>query len=152
MIRYTLRHNINACKVLFTINKKEGTDDGKYKDTCDEFANHVSQSLRRSDIITRTRFNQYFLFLADIREEFINKVVDNIIETWYQQSGRDVIINYETEFIRNDGGVISGLENKHVVVVDDDETNLIVATKVLSDAGIRVTSMNPGIQVLLTNP
>ena len=148
IIRYIARHNVNACKVLFTLESSEKVDIQKYKDLCDEFGNHVRQSLRKSDILTRSRYNQYYVFLTDIREEFTKKVVDNIIESWYQEKGRDVVIKYDTEFVRSEIGSALGDEDRNVIIVDDEDISLDMAAKILREDGVNVTTLNSGEALL----
>jgi putative two-component system response regulator len=53
-------------------------------------------------------------------------------------------ITYETEFVRNEGGRILEIGNKHVVIVDDDDMSLQYAGKLIKEEGIKVTSFNSG--------
>ena len=148
VMRYVSRHGIKACKLLFTIDPVDGIGDEEYADACDEFGNHLRQSLRKSDIITRNRYNQYYAFLTEFREGFISKVVDQIVETWTEKNGNKITIKYESEFISSNAGGALKVEGKHVIVVDDDSTDTKVTRKVLKDAGVRVTVFESG-QALL---
>ena len=53
VIRYIARYNVNGCKLLFSLSPAEGMDTKEYKNLCDEYGNHIRQSLRKSDILTR---------------------------------------------------------------------------------------------------
>ncbi len=75
VIRYIMRHHINACKVLFTLEPASGTRNSAFFDRVDEFGNHIRGSLRKSDIFMRNCKNQYFVFLTDIRADSIDKVI-----------------------------------------------------------------------------
>lgn len=97
VIRYITRNKHSACKVLFTLYLRDAG--GNYGESCDRFDEHLKQSLRKSDIYTRSRFNQFFVFLTDIREESIQKVIDKIIDRWYEQNGHQVDIAYEKEYV-----------------------------------------------------
>ena len=72
VIRYIMRHHINACKVLFTLEPASGTRNSAFFDRVDEFGNHIRGSLRKSDIFMRNCKNQYFVFLTDIRADSID--------------------------------------------------------------------------------
>ena len=146
--RYFVRNNINMCKVLYTLDKVEGTSDEQYRDACDEFGNHLRESMRKSDILTRSRYNQYYVILTDIREEFINKVIDEIIKRWNDSLNTKLKITYETEFVRNEGGRILEKGNKHVVIVDDDEMSLQYAKKLIEEEGIKTTVFRSGNELL----
>ncbi len=148
IIRYVTRHNTNACKILFTLEQPEGVSKERYNDSCDEFGNHVRQSLRKSDIVTRNRFNQYYVFLTDFREDFIDRIAGQIISSWYEQDGRNTNIRYDSEFITPRAGRDFEVQDKHVIVVDDDEQYLKFASKILNDKSIRVTPLNSGTALL----
>ena len=148
IIRYVTRHNTNACKILFTLEQPEGISKERYNDSCDEFGNHVRQSLRKSDIVTRNRFNQYYVFLTDFREDFIDRIAGQIISSWYEQDGRNTNIRYDSEFITPREGRDFEVQDKHVIVVDDDEQYLKFASKILNDKSIRVTPLNSGTALL----
>ena len=109
--RYFVRNSINSCKVLFTLEQVEGSDPTAYKNCCDEFGNHIREALRKSDVLTRSRFNQYFVMLTDLREEFVDKVLEQIVDGWkdYTNDSADahldkssINIKYEFIYVRND--------------------------------------------------
>ena len=149
VIRYVERHKTTACKLLFTLEASEGTDEQAYTDACDEFGNHVRMSLRKSDIITRNRTNQYYVFFTEFREDYVERVVTKIIDEWYGSKGHIVDITYDTEFVRHSStGKPLSFEDKHVLMVDDDMINLKLAEKALNEGGIRVTSLTSGDALL----
>ena len=78
IVRYIMRHHINACKLLFTLSPADGRADTEYYDSVDEFGNHIRESLRKSDIFMRNNKNQYFVFLTDIRADSVDKVIAHI--------------------------------------------------------------------------
>ena len=86
VMRYIIRHHINACKVLFTLAPASGNTDTDFYDNVDEFGNHIRSSLRKSDIFMRNHKNQYFVFLTDIRSDSIEKVVSNLINNWHNSN------------------------------------------------------------------
>ena len=144
VIRYIMRHHINACKVLFTLEPASGTRNSAFFDRVDEFGNHIRGSLRKSDIFMRNCKNQYFVFLTDIRADSIDKVISHIIDKWHSKSTEDIVITYETEFIGSRQELSDAKKFKKVVVVDDDIINLQVAGKILSSGGIHVTALRSG--------
>ncbi len=148
IIRYAMRHHINACKVLITLAPGEGVNDNDYADSVDEFGTHIRQSLRKSDILMRNDKNHYFIFLTDIREDSIGKVADHVIGSWKKTHKDDLKISYTTEFICNNEEQVMLDKTKSVVVVDDDEINLQIASKILISDGIGVTALKSGEALL----
>ena len=144
VIRYILRHHINACKVLLTLSPVSGVRDSDFFNSVDEFGNHIRSSLRKSDIFTRNGKNQYFVFLTDIRADSIDKVITHLVEDWEFASAANINITHEKEFIGNRQEIVSANEVKKVVVVDDDVINLQVAGKILSSGGLRVAALKSG--------
>ncbi|MBQ4217664.1 MAG: diguanylate cyclase, partial [Clostridiales bacterium] len=118
VMRYIIRHHINACKVLFTLAPVSGKTDTEFYDNVDEFGNHIRSSLRKSDIFMRNHKNQYFVFLTDIRSDSIEKVVSNLINNWHNSNSEELIITHETEFIGSKQEVAHNGEPKRVIVVD----------------------------------
>ena len=148
IIRYAIRHHINACKVLFTLAPAEGEPENAFADSVDEFGTHIRESLRKSDILMRNNKNHYFVFLTDIREDSVQKVADHIINGWKKKHTDDLQISYVTEFISNNAELVKVEKDKHVVVVDDDEINLQIASKILKSADIGVTTFKSGEALL----
>ena len=144
VMRYILRHHINACKVLFTLAPASGKADTAFYDNVDDFGNHIRSSLRKSDIFMRNHKNQYFVFLTDIRADSIEKVVSNLINNWHNKNSEELIITHETEFIGSRQEIAHVGEPRRVVVVDDDVINLQVAGKILSSGGLHVTALKSG--------
>ena len=144
VMRYILRHHINACKVLFTLAPASGKADTAFYDNVDDFGNHIRSSLRKSDIFMRNHKNQYFVFLTDIRADSIEKVVSNLINNWHNKNSEELIITHETEFIGSKQEIAHVGEPRRVVVVDDDVINLQVAGKILSSGGLHVTALKSG--------
>lgn len=148
IIRYIIRHHINACKVLFTLSPESGTPDAAYMDKLDEFGNHIRESLRKSDILMRNRKNQYFVFLTDIREDSVEKVIAHIIKDWNEKRISGIHIEYEYEFMGNNAIPVKTDKSRRVVVVDDDIFNLQVASKILKSDGIEVETLQSGQELI----
>ncbi|MBR1506662.1 MAG: response regulator [Eubacterium sp.] len=143
-IRYFIRNNINSSRILFTLNKVQGQTDVDFMNYADEFGNHIRESLRKSDILTRSRYNQYYILITDVREEFVERVMDKIVENWKIGYGDVLDISYETEFIRNDVGISGEDVQADIVMIDDDPINIDYAKSILSRHGVNVIPFNSG--------
>ena len=142
VIRYILRHRINACKVLFTLSPANGNADADFYSTVDEFGKCIRGSLRKSDIFMRNNKNQYFVFLTDVRLDAVNKVIEHLLSGWKKiNPSNDIIIEHEIELIDNEQKMVNTNKTKRVIVVDDDVLNLQVAGKIMSSGGIHVTAL-----------
>ena len=142
VIRYILRHRINACKVLFTLSPANGNADADFYSTVDEFGKCIRGSLRKSDIFMRNNKNQYFVFLTDVRLDAVNKVIEHLLSGWKKiNPSNDIIIEHEFELIDNEQKMVNTNKTKRVIVVDDDVLNLQVAGKIMSSGGIHVTAL-----------
>ena len=142
--RYFIRNNINSCKVLFTLHKPEEMHEENYHDFCDEFGNHIRENLRKSDLLTRSRFNQYYVIITDIREEFVDKVITEIIASWKENRRNSPEITYEKEFIRNEGDSTIDKITAVIAVVDDDEMVLTATRNALTEFGVKVETFTDG--------
>ena len=143
--RYFVRNNINSCKVLFTLDQVEGSDPKAYKNCCDEFGNYIREALRKSDVLTRSRFNQYFVLLTDLREEFIEKVIEQIVDNWkniendsddakFDKSSVDV--KYDFLYIRNDDREIPDNMRAEVALVEGSEEDAEFIGGILGKHGV----------------
>lgn len=141
VIRYILRHHINACKILFTLEPANGKADTEFYNNVDEFGKRIRGSLRKSDIFMRNNKNQYFVFLTDVRPDSVDKVISHIIDGWNSANSKELLIKHETEIIRNESDRFRANKTKKVIVVDDDVLNLQIAGKILSSGGIHVTAL-----------
>lgn len=146
--RYFIRNNINCSKVLFTLSKPESMSNEVYQDACDEFGNHIRESLRKSDMLTRSRYNQYFVLLTDIREKFVSAVSEGIIKTWDEGDNPRLDIEYDFEYVRNNPGIGFEDSEAEIAVVDDDDVNLDVASGVLIHRGLTVHTYSSGEEFL----
>ena len=144
VIRYILRHRINACKVLITLSPADGVKDNRFYDSVDEFGSHIRGSLRKSDIFMRNGKDQYFVFLTDIRADSIDKVISHLVDNWDAKASENMVITHEQEFVGSRQELIETKKVKKVVVVDDDVINLQIAGKILSAGGIHVTALRSG--------
>ena len=140
VIRYILRHHINGCKVLFTLDPANGKRDAEFYENVDEFGQRIRGTLRKSDIFMRNNKNQYFVFLTDIRADSTEKVINHLVNDWNSSTSKELVITYETELIGEKTDASKNKVNK-VIVVDDDVLNLQIAGKILSSGGLRVTAL-----------
>lgn len=101
VIRYNIRHHIDACKVLFTLSPEDGNLTKEFYDGVDEFGNHIRGSLRKSDIFMRYGKNQYFVFFTEIREDSVDMVISHLLENWNAKNITGIDISREVEFISN---------------------------------------------------
>ncbi|MBR6274644.1 MAG: response regulator [Lachnospiraceae bacterium] len=141
--RYFIRNNINACRVLFTLSPKSGLQDNSFKNSCEDFGNHVKEMLRKSDMVTKCRYNQYYVLISDVRKEFVTSIIQNITDSWYEKN--DILnIDYETEYVKNDGSVSPESSLANITIIDDDPFTIEFIKKTLANTGIGVTSIGSG--------
>ena len=144
VIRYIMRHHINACKVLLTLSPAKGIKDAEFYNGVDEFGNHIRGSLRKSDIFMRNGKEQYFIFLTDIRADSIDKVISHIVDNWDTKGAANITVTHEQEFVGSRQSFAEPKNVRKVVVVDDDVINLQVAGKILSSGGFHVAALKSG--------
>ncbi|MCR4776580.1 MAG: response regulator [Saccharofermentans sp.] len=140
VIRYIIRHHINGCKVLFTLDPANGKRDADFYENVDGFGQRIRGTLRKSDIFMRNNKNQYFVFLTDIRADSVEKVINHLVNDWNSSISKELVITYETELIGDKTDLSKNKTNK-IIVVDDDVLNLQIAGKILSSGGMRVTAL-----------
>lgn len=142
--RYFIRNNINSCKVLFTMKRPDDMEEAVYHDYCDDLGSHICEKLRKSDLITRSRLNQYYVIITDIREEFVDKVISGIIRSWTENRPNSPEIAYEKEFIRNEAKLDSDVPDAVIAVVDDDEMVITSVKAALKGHRVKVESFQSG--------
>jgi len=146
--RYIIRKHISACKILFTLSAGEGITEEFFAERCDRFGVFVRENLRKSDVVMRSRHNQYFLFLTDIHESAIEKVIGDLVRKWHEKYGDEIVVKFETEFLGDAVNVQRNSNETRIVVVDDDVTNLKMAGNILSKGGFYVTALKSGKALL----
>ena len=147
IMRYLMRNQGTACKVLIDLEPAGEMTDEAFRELCDSFGDHIGESLRKSDLFMKSRFNRYFVLLSDIREDYIEKVVGDLLKEWNAKHPDTLSISYETEFVGTEDDEKYDREVR-VAVVDDDTANLQVAGHILSKNGFYVTALKSG-QALL---
>ena len=146
--RYFSRNKNNFCKVLFTLEKTDKISEKAYRDYTDDFGFNLRESLRKSDIVTRSRFNQYFVLLTDIKEEYVNGLIEQLLNKWDEKYNFSLNIKYEVEYVRNDGSIDVHKVGANIVMIDDDDASIKVAEKVLKENGFSMTIYRTGSEFL----
>ena len=147
IMRYLARNQGTACKVLLDLEPVDKENEESFKEMCEAFGEHIGESLRKSDLFMKSRFNRYFILLSDIREDYIEKVVGELLKGWHEKHPDILTITYETEFVGVEENNTYDREVR-IAVVDDDTANLQVAGHILSKSGFYVTALKSG-QALL---
>lgn len=148
IMRYMIRNQRTLYKVLFTLMPEPDTPERDYKSNCDAFGSHIRASLRKTDILMRNRFNQYFVLLTDIRRNDIEIVTGNIMRRWKLNGGAGLSVAYETEFVCVDLTVPKRTDELRIVAADDDEQVLRLIGNTLSKAGFRASAVKSGRALL----
>ena len=148
VMRYTMRYHRNACKILVTLTPTKDLGSEEITTYFEEFGEHISQILRKSDLLMQVRRNMYFVILTDIKEEAVEQVAGNIIRKWRSRFGDVLDITYETEFLESEPLYTGDGEKLWVAVVDDDEMNLKLAERILTKNDINVTKLVSGKELL----
>ncbi|MBR6173260.1 MAG: diguanylate cyclase [Eubacterium sp.] len=106
MLRYIKTYRTVAYTSLVTLTKKdESTSDIDFAEMTEEFGNVIDHALRKSDIMMRSRMNQYFLLLPELEDEFAESVFARIRNNWKKTP------YYEKTLIRFDAEKIASKEN-----------------------------------------
>ena len=148
VVRYLIRYHKDACKLLLSLSKSSNETDEEYDGLTSVFAEHVSDCLRKSDLLMQYSKDQFFVFLTDIKEDAVEQVVGNIIRQWRKKHGEKVIITYEVEFIKTDAARNGGADKPWVIIVDDDPMNLKIASRILGKNDMSVSTLSSGKELL----
>ncbi len=144
IMRYIMRNQRSLYKVLFTLKAEDGVDELSYKEYCDMFGSHIRENLRKTDILMRNRFNQYFVILTDTREKDIDIVTGNLKKKWELSGGKGLDITYEKEFVSMDAASTTSGGDIRIALADDDDANLRLTGGILSKAGYHVSAVRSG--------
>ena len=144
IMRYMIRNRRSLYKVLFTLLPEDGIAERDFIDACDAFGSHIRASLRKTDILMRDRFNQYFVLLTDIRKNDIDIVTGNIMNRWELNGGSGLNVSFETEFVCVDLQFPKHAGDVRIAAADDDEAVLQLIGHTLSKAGFRVSAVKSG--------
>ena len=102
VMRYIMRNSKVACKLLFTLDRGTDATDESYAEACELFGDHMSNILRKTDLILRYNNSQYFVLLTEVKEDSIQHVTDHIIDKWTANNNNALTISYEMELIKNE--------------------------------------------------
>lgn len=141
IMRYIMRNQGCIYKVLFTLDAAGNISEHIHKELCDEFGEILRESLRKSDILMRSRFNQYFVLLTDIKKYDIDVVIGNIMHRWERFGNEGLKISYESEFVHDLSTTPPKNNDIHITLADCDEANLKQTGTALCQAGFRVSAM-----------
>ena len=153
MVRYMERYHSSAYRVLLTLKVSPDKSREERAETAVRFKRAIRSTLRNSDVMMECGDNQVFLLLPEIREYDIDKVVIRLVDSWRSTeaaAGTDIAYEY---------GKVHGMrqaeqeehrgESHHIVVVDDDRSNLLIAESILTRQQLKVTAFTSG-QALLS--
>ncbi len=100
MMRYLERYHKRACKLLFTAKPLRDLSH-EMAGLSEDLQNILQHSLRNSDFMMQTGELQFFLFLPEVDERDIDRVIRRIMNAWEKSSYRgDVSLSYEVENVR----------------------------------------------------
>lgn len=148
LMRYLIRNHLGAYQILFTLQDSDGTDATVFKDRCDAFGSHLRGSLRKSDILMRSRIHQYFAVLTDIGKDDIGTVTGKLIRKWDETGGSGLAVSFEVKYTSYEKAQPEQDSAYRIAVADDDEANLRLAGTILSRAGFRVSAVKSGKALL----
>lgn len=152
MLRYMERYHGVAYRTLFTIhmNSNDCGDEERAK-IMTQFRKTMQRSLRYSDVMVEISDNQLFLLLPETKDYNIEQVIHRLLDRWDKSGyGNKVTVSYETGRVRlhREGGPDKERGRDQVVIVDDDEITLKIASFVLSRQDMHVTCLTSGIQLM----
>lgn len=152
MMRYLERYDVYAYKVLFTLHFSDKDISATLRDRVIEALRDVIKvSLRNSDIMVQISSEQFFLLLPELSPEHVDRVIGRMVTAWDKHE-----LSEHTELKYEYSGATNGDNTRqvatggkyHIVVVDDDGTNLKMAEHILNSEGMQVTCLKSG-QALL---
>ena len=83
ILRFTHSYNETAHKAMFTLVPTDTKKSNLELDAVSEgFAEMLQNNLRKSDIMMKTRSNQYFVLLPQLAEEHAQNVIQRIMKKW----------------------------------------------------------------------
>ena len=101
IMRFMKRYKGKATKILFSVSLADENDNMEYLDeVSEEYGLVLQRTLRKSDIILRSKSNQYFLLLPELSKYDVPSVVGRITDNW-EKNKRSVGVNirYATQVI-----------------------------------------------------
>ena len=147
VMRYIRRYGKSASNVLFTLTPKQENMEG-LSELYEKFGECAQGLLRKSDVVTRPRSNQFLVMLTDIRKGYTKLVIEKILAEWEKQHIDAFTVTYEDEFLDYSTLPEENHENTWIVAVDDDVMTITMIGHCLSEEGIRVTAYTDGQEFL----
>ena len=148
VMRYIRRYGKSASNVLFTLTPKLGVSPEKVSDYYERFGERTQSVLRKSDVVTRPRSNQFLVMLTDIKKGYTDIVIQKILEAW-NSNYKDIFnITYEVEFTDYTQDGFSKSPDMNVVCVDDDQETLDFVEEILQRSNIHTTKILSGSELL----
>ena len=96
--RFVERYQCEAYKLLFSLIPE--SKDCDLAAAAEVFSKVLKAALRRSDIIMRSRANEFFLVLMELTEQDLEHVIGRIMKTWEKEElSASVRIEYASEVI-----------------------------------------------------
>ncbi len=109
MLRFMKRYKKTAMKLLFTLTFSEGISSEAVEVITAKFSDTLQVALRKSDIITQSRKNQFFLFLPDLKETDGPAVIQRILSMWEKHPEHEKVrLTHTMEYVD-----FAEDENKH---------------------------------------
>ena len=150
VMRYIRRYGKSASNVLFTLTPKEDAPREELSEYYEKFGECAQGILRKSDVVTRPRANQFLVMLTDIRKGYTSFVIEKILSAWEKTHIGAFDITYEDEFLDYTEDTTEQHRDTWVMVADDDTMTIQMIGTCLSENEIRVTAFTSG-QDLLDN-
>ncbi len=101
IIRFNKMYGGSAVKALFSLSPEyERLPHGNLSEIYAQFGLTLQKTLRKSDIIMQNRSNQFFVFLPELTEEDMPKILNRIMENWNASSySRGIRVEHALQFI-----------------------------------------------------
>ena len=152
MVRYMERYHSCAYRVLMTLKLSADIPDSERTDIIMQFRRKIRKSLRNSDVMMECGDSQLFLLLPEIQDHDIDRVIGRLMRGWNESEYVDraeIACEYaKVHLASQETANRAGNGQEWVVVVDDDETNRMIAERILGKQPLRVTLLSSGEELL----
>ena len=148
MVRYMDRYHSSAYRVLLTLRIRLDKSREDRAAIAAGFKQTIREALRNSDVMMECGSNQVFLLLPEIQEYDIDRVVNRLLRSWQKEDpAGETTVTFEYGIVHGSGKPEQEdrkAEGHHIVVVDDDRSNLMLAESILTRQHLKVTSLSSG--------
>lgn len=152
MVRYINRYHNCAYRVLLTVKAGPDLDDARRAEVIVAFKSMIRTSLRNSDVMMECGEHQLFLLLPEVNEKNIEKVISRLMGKWNQSelsSEVKILTEYAPVHASARSSDIGGQDDSEwVVVVDDNPASQKLAEHILTQHGLKVTTLSSGQKLL----